>query len=299
MSASVEPTRETIRWPQPGELWSVWDMIDVKLRELLEAFQRIAQMRQSFIILEDSAKAGMMNVEALGAVMGAAEYVIKIAKDADLDATLANAERLHDCVLALKMTHMQTGRIPAWNEAVRDLEHHVASTHQAIKDQLSARSALMLSAAETRLFELSESQFPELEAKFPDVRHDADEACRCLSLHRNTAAVFHLMRLMEFTVRELAARLGAVAGTAVTVLKSNGEFLEWGGLLSNMKQQGINKLTVPSDVQQWSEIHALLYTVKEAWRNPTMHPASKYTDTEAAEIFAAVKSLTRRLSALV
>lgn len=294
MSTPAESPRETTRWPQPGELWSVWDMIDVKLRDLLEAFQRIAQMRQSFIILQNTDKAGMMNVEALGALLGAAEYVMKIAKEADLDATLANAERLHDCVLALKMTQKHTGRIPAWDEAIRDLEHHVASTHQAIKDQLSARNALMLTAAESRLFDPKEPLFgATVETKFPDARDDIEEAGKCLALGRNKACVCHLMLAMEVALRVLATNAG------VTIHDDKGKWLPWLKLTNNLEHQKIKAMPEGAEKAAWWEVHSMLSSVGRAWRNPTMHPEKTYDAPQAKKVFDAVNGFMSDLAALV
>lgn len=284
---------EPVRWPQPGELWSLWDMLDIKLRDFLEATQRIAQMRQAFMTLEDVDKPGMMNVAALGAVMGAAEYVIKFAKDADLDSTLACAERLYDNVVALKMTQKQTGRIPAWQEAIRDLEHHIASTHQALKDQLSARNALMLSAADSRLFDPKEPLFgPEVHLKFPEAADDIEEAGKCLALARNKACVCHLMLAMEVALRALAQKLGA------TVQDKDGKWLTWLMIANNMDPK-IKALPEGKEKDDWLEVLAMLNSVGRVWRNKTMHPAKNYDAAQAKKVFNAVNGFMSDLAALV
>ena len=50
---------------------------------------------------------------------------------------------------------------------------------------------------------------------------------------------------------------------------------------------------------QWNAAHSMLYHVKEAWRNTTMHPGQKYTDDEAREILEAVKTFIKQLSPLL
>jgi hypothetical protein len=47
----------------------------------------------------------------------------------------------------------------------------------------------------------------ELGDRFKIAHKDAEEAGKCLAFDRNTAAVFHLMRVMEVGLRELAKSL--------------------------------------------------------------------------------------------
>ena len=50
---------------------------------------------------------------------------------------------------------------------------------------------------------------------------------------------------------------------------------------------------------KWSEALTLLVHVKQAWRNPTMHPKRTYTQAEADDIFRATRSFMQNLADLV
>jgi hypothetical protein len=142
----------------------------------------------------------------------------------------------------------------------------------------------------------------ELPVSLVDLQYDIEEAAKCYALRRNTACVYHFMKVMEGLVRKLAVAAGTVVGQSVAVLKPNGEFKDWGGILSALKSDAIDlmdKRNMAAEHQQWSGIHMLLYSVKEAWRNPTMHPASKYTDEETEEVFSTVRILIRRLASVI
>lgn len=127
----------------------------------------------------------------------------------------------------------------------------------------------------------------EVSAKFPSAVDDVEESGKCLALGRYTAVVFHLMRAMEAAVKAAGIKLGLSS-----VEK------EWGKILSDMKGK-IEALPLGYERNAWSENHSLLYHVKQAWRNDVMHPKAFYTEEQAKEVFAAVKSYMRNLAGLV
>ncbi len=122
---------------------------------------------------------------------------------------------------------------------------------------------------------------------FKPARSDIEAASKCLALAQNTACVFHLMRAMESIVKQLCETLGV---EEVEV--------EWGPLLGSLKPK-IEAMKKDEKRKKWLEVHSLLYNVKEAWRNETMHPKASYSDEEAAEIYTAVKAFTKSFVSLV
>ena len=127
---------------------------------------------------------------------------------------------------------------------------------------------------------------------FPKASTDIAEAAACLAWGRYTACVFHLMRAMEFALREAGKKLDCA------VFDKNGAFLSWGPMISNM-DASISSLPDEDEKREWSEVRALLYHVKQCWRNDTMHPKRTYTQEEAITTFHAVKSFLRSFSVLV
>jgi hypothetical protein len=123
--------------------------------------------------------------------------------------------------------------------------------------------------------------------ELPDVIEDLQEARRCLAFSLPTACVFHLMRAMEFSVSEISKKLG-------NEIKDE----RWGILLGQIHRK-IQQLPKGKNKNDWSEIHALLFHVKQAWRNSTMHPKKTYTDDEAKRIYDAVISFMVHLSPLL
>jgi HEPN domain-containing protein len=126
-----------------------------------------------------------------------------------------------------------------------------------------------------------------IDAKFPKTISDTENAGKCLAIGQGTACVFHLMRAMESAIQALCERLG--------ISNTN---REWGKLLSDLHKK-IEEMDKGAARNAWSESHAHLYHVKQAWRNDTMHPNEKYTDDEALEVYRAVKAFMSHLATLI
>jgi hypothetical protein len=60
------------------------------------------------------------------------------------------------------------------------------------------------------------------------------------------------------------------------VVDKNNVDLEWGKILSNMSPP-IEAMPKGNEKKEWSAAFTLLMHVKQAWRNPTMHPKQTYT----------------------
>jgi hypothetical protein len=124
--------------------------------------------------------------------------------------------------------------------------------------------------------------------------NDIEEAGKCLALNRNTACVFHLMRVMEVGLRALGASLHDPRidpkrnPTWDAILKKGDE-----ELLKPLAQRAAEWQT---DEAFFSTAHASLRAVKDAWRNPTMHVERIYDDEAALEVWNAVRGFMRHLA---
>ncbi len=129
---------------------------------------------------------------------------------------------------------------------------------------------------------------------FPSAIYDIEEAGKCLALDRYTACVFHLMRVLEIALRALAKKL-------------NDETVDpernpsWERILNRIRCE-MNKDKKDrspewlADEEFLVEAAAHLQTVKNAWRNPTVHPQNSYTVDEAGEIFQSVKAFMKHVA---
>ncbi len=187
--------------------------------------------------------------------------------------------------------------------AVERLEHTLATTSDSkvivadiddlrrrLLDQAKSIFCITLTKHESQLYAPKGPHFgASVEAKFPQMSEDISEAGKCLGLGRSTAAVFHIMRVMELGVQTLGAELGVQL-----VTEKN-----WQNILDEVHKaiKPLNhKLQRTKDL---SEAAAHLYSVKLAWRNEVMHPKQTYTPDEATAIFAACRSFVGQLAQIV
>lgn len=172
------------------------------------------------------------------------------------------------------------------------MERLINELRQRFLESLDGERFYVVETKDRSFFDLPQPIFGGSLDDDPDSLEDAVEAGKCIALGRYTASVFHLMRLLERFVRALADRIGA------TVKDTNGQFLAWGQLLSNIRG-GIDKMQKGQSREHWSQAHALLVSVNIAWRTTTMHPKQTYTEEHARDIFNATRAFVRYLAPLL
>lgn len=129
---------------------------------------------------------------------------------------------------------------------------------------------------------------PAVAQMFPATDGEVFEAARCFALSRDTACVFHLMRVLEIGLRALARRMQLPRMT---------DRKQWGQIIQKIEDEvkalqeserkkptkrGAEKLTF------YSEAGKEFTYFKDAWRNHVMHARTTYDMTESARIFAHV-----------
>ena len=130
--------------------------------------------------------------------------------------------------------------------------------------------------------------------KFAQSIEDAEEAANCIALGRYTASAFHMMRIMERGVQRLGKKL------KITIPV---EEKDWGAISSHING-ALRRL--PNSTTSEKRIHSryakaavYLDNVREAWRNPTMHPKETYTEEEAENVFRFVKQYMEYLVSIL
>lgn len=290
----TNPGIDGFQWPflSPGRLWSLWDMKDWDGPGLSAAQTYLISVCQLLVRARTDQASVPMDGPTVAEFRLNVEQVRKIAAAHDLDVLKHAADELAETLTALRAPDTYAINIDfnLMHQILPRLDHVVRS----INHSLRGRRMFALTVEGQRLYENASPLFgQEVHDKFPTSRDEIAEAGKCLALRRNKAMVFHLMLAMEAGVRAISDSKG------IALLKPTGEFYDWGTQLSRLKSLFIDKLTDLDEQQKWTSVHSLLWTVKEAWRNPTMHPAAKYTDEEAEEVFSATRAFLRGLAPLV
>lgn len=141
----------------------------------------------------------------------------------------------------------------------------------------------------------------QVATNFSDANFDIEEAGKSFALDRYTACVMHLMRSLEVALDAI----GIAVGLPSPVIEANNS---WERLLRKITDQvtaNDKSITTANWLMksQWAakrqfliDVQAHLFSVKNAWRNPSMHLEKKYTEQEAERIFRSVKDFMEHLA---
>jgi len=152
---------------------------------------------------------------------------------------------------------------------------------------------------------------PEVPTNFPSAVPDIREAGNCLAAECNTAAVFHLMRVVEWGLRALCADLGF--SRVKSKIKKSGrvvytpiEYSEWERILDELQERVDRKIVRikrgPSKQTQQQFYYPALQDIRgirDAWRNHVMHTRDEYNHEDADAILSHVKRLMSTLATRV
>lgn len=169
------------------------------------------------------------------------------------------------------------------------MERHIKELQNRIFDELEGQLLFIVPISERNYYE--ERQFSdEVARNFFSALHDMEEAGKCFALGRNTACVFHLMRVMEAGLQHFGQKLGVNLA-----IEKN-----WQNILDEVNK-AIKNIPVKTREEKilqlvCAESAAHLFNVKLAWRNPVMHPKAIYSREEAGEVFHHVKAFMDHLA---
>lgn len=162
-----------------------------------------------------------------------------------------------------------------------------------LTDEMQQTHFISISADKAKFFSEINLFGAEVGKRFPNATTDIEEAGKCLALGRTTAAVFHLMRVMEKGLQSFAARLNV----------SRIQDTNWQTILDQATSE-VKKLpnTTTKERRKIAKYHSVLAhlsSVKTAWRNEVMHPKDTYTEEQAEDIFNHVRAFMRELTTLL
>jgi hypothetical protein len=174
---------------------------------------------------------------------------------------------------------------------VRDFSQRLGELRRTIERELSTVLFVSISSENQQYYEDPEAFGTEVSEKFPSIRYDIDEAGKCIATDRNTAAVFHLMRVLEIGLNALSAELGV-----------NFENRNWQNIINDIEAE-IKKVDGKSgrknwrdDLQFFSDAATNFRYFKDAWRNYSMHAHDTYSRETAKAIYDRVKGFMQALA---
>jgi hypothetical protein len=130
---------------------------------------------------------------------------------------------------------------------------------------------------------------------FPSSSFDIEEAGNCYATNRNTACVFHSMRVLEKGLLALAADLKVTFPVSITLENWQNiiEKIESEIKAVNQQAKSVQKTI---DLQFYSEAAKEFRYFKDAWRNHVSHSREKYGDAEAYRVLTHVRDFMEHLA---
>ena len=174
---------------------------------------------------------------------------------------------------------------------------------QRMQDELGRCVFLQMPSEKIKYYKNETIFGKNVTEKFGDIaKRHIREAGNCYALDNNDACVYHLMIAMEQAVQKFGEKLKVKTGKK----DKNNKFKElvWDNILNELKpkisamsQRTKNQKT---KFEKYNAIHSYLYAVKDAWRNPTMHPRPQgYNELEALNILNHVRSFMNELACVL
>jgi hypothetical protein len=198
----------------------------------------------------------------------------------------ADCLRIH-LHLSVKFIDTLLGRMKRVN--YQEFSQEVEVLQDRIRDEMEQYLFMFIPAARSGFYDQPELFGQAILKRLPSIQFDMIEAGNCYAAGRGTAAVFHLMRIMETGVQEFGTKLGV----AIANEKN------WQNILDEANK-AIKALN-PKEPQTvaLSQVSANLYAVKVAWRNEVMHPKDTYTLEEADNLIRQVRTFMSQLVAVI
>lgn len=171
------------------------------------------------------------------------------------------------------------------------ITNEIREMRTRLAHELEGKMVYGLTAREAQWVKQTEPLFGTAVAdKFPSASTEIEEAGKCIGFSRYTAAVFHLMRVMEIGLNALGRELGlAVAQNWHTALRDIEEEVK----TRNKGNQGPNWA---ADEPFFSEAAAYFRVLKNAWRNHTMHITNTYDEERALAVYNTTRDFMRHLA---
>jgi hypothetical protein len=141
---------------------------------------------------------------------------------------------------------------------------------------------------------------------FPDISQDVQDAGNAIAVDLGTAAVFHLMRAVEWGLRAFAIDVGL---SDVVVNKKKRDtvplaYSEWEKILNQLPEKIDEKIEPIPRGEEKQKAQEFYYSsasevraFKDAWRNHVMHTRRSYTTKDAVAVFSHIQRFMQGLAA--
>jgi hypothetical protein len=196
--------------------------------------------------------------------------------------------------------------LPVTQDSIRRLQHalslqvpchKLAPLLSEIENTLhSELKSIMLFQIPSYLVQYYHEQEPlfgeAVATNFPSASYDIAESGKCLAAGRNTACVFHLMRVLEIGL----TALGQVFGISLAHTNWQPAIQQIEKKIREMGNDPNKSPTWKEDQEFYAQAASHFMVFKDAWRNYTAHARGKYDEQEAEMLLRNVRAFMQKLA---
>lgn len=178
-----------------------------------------------------------------------------------------------------------------------ELYHSLLSLDETVEDELAERWCYLYPPPKWKLLASINADWESVLKAFPSAKEDVFDGVDCFGCGKNTASVFHMMRVAEYGLRAVAHERKIKLG--------KGKPIEWGtwgevlvGLEGATKELAKLKAGPVKDaaLEFYSGVRGEMIAFKDVYRNNVMHTRRAYSEADAFRAINQVHDFMDRVS---
>ena len=184
------------------------------------------------------------------------------------------------------------------SHAIGAIAHDLDNLSKTIADELEGLEFVPIAPERSNLLHAQADFFgADVLENFPCAGVDIVEAALCFALWRNTACVFHCMRVLEFGIQGLAVAVGIddpgpnwepVIARLTKLLRLDRDQIN--------RNPSDRIPEVHDNREYYAGVSAYFNAIKIAWRNRVMHVGAEYSAEHAEQILKATRGFMEHLA---
>jgi hypothetical protein len=290
VTSKESPACLPLRLGNPNRLINFLEMLKFQAEHFCRASSLLGQF---YMDVKNGKSPVGMSWEVIASELGLME---KLCVDLSLTATLAQIRRVKKLWFEGNIERV----------GIQFFAQQVIEIQTRLNDELAAEMIVILKPRNAEYFtafspdtgnlpatELEQTWVPVFKA-FPSIKYDTLESLKSYALGRNTAAVFHLMRVLEIGL----GTLGSVFGVSLAHTNWGPAIDQIESKIRDMHKDPVWKALPDCKDQQefYSQSASHFGVLKDAWRNYTAHARGKYDEQEASDVMTSVRAFMQKLT---
>jgi hypothetical protein len=181
----------------------------------------------------------------------------------------------------------------------QELSYELKVLQETIEADLQKRHFVFIPAEKAKLLEEVSVRWGNIWDHIPACKTDTEEALYCYCLGRETASVFHAIRVAEFGLRNIARKVGVRLTDKHKPQPI--EYATWDKVITAIKNKHTAAHAMPKNaarnkkLQFFADAAENCIYIKDLWRNDISHTGKNYQEAEALGILNRVRDFMHLL----